>query len=112
MAEWIDALRATCERDSQAAVARRLDVSASTVSQVLSGRYRAATDAIEAKVRGVIMAETVDCPVLGDGLGRDRCRELQRLKPGPTADPVQRMLMTACRTCRHADGAKGGNDDL
>ena len=77
---WVVVLAERCTEERQAAVARRLEVSASMISAVLSNTYTAkggSTAGLEAKVRGAYMGETVDCPVLGE-IGTDRCRTEQR----------------------------------
>ncbi|TIV63290.1 MAG: transcriptional regulator, partial [Mesorhizobium sp.] len=51
----------------------------------------------EQMVRGALMAETVDCPVLGP-LGRNACLDWQAKPFAPTSS--HRMTMhRACKTC-------------
>ncbi|WP_341990334.1 transcriptional regulator [Azorhizobium sp. AG788] len=105
--DWIAALADACQRDTQVAVALRLDVSGSQISQVLAGKYPSALHGLEAKVRGAIMGATVTCPVLSD-IGRDRCMSEQG-KPFSTASSISVRLHRACRAgCPHSR-LKGGH---
>lgn len=103
---WLEALRAACEGSSQAAVARRLAVagdgrypSMAVVNQALSGRYTGNIARLRALVEGVLLAEHVDCPVLGE-LPRQRCLEHQSRKGNfaPT-NPSRVLLFRVCPTC-------------
>jgi len=96
--EWIAELAGACERQSQGQVARQLGYSAAVISQALSRTYRGDMGRLEAAVRGALMHETVECPVVGE-LGRDRCVRNQELPKGPTADPVRRALRRTCPAC-------------
>lgn len=98
--EWMMALKAECNARSQAKVARELGYQASTISQVLSGKYAADTKGIEQAVRGRYLAEMVTCPVLG-ALRRDHCNGHQKRKAVPT-NRLRLRLAQACKTCSHA----------
>jgi hypothetical protein len=93
--DWLRALKAEAERTSQAQVARRLGISASTVNQVLNGVYKADTGRVETLVRGELMNETVACPVLGD-LSKRRCLDVQA-QPFADTNPQRVQLYRACR---------------
>ncbi len=95
--EWIIELEAACEATSQAQVARRLGIADGTVSQLLSGKYGAATNNMQQRIEGALMGRTVVCPVIGE-LRRDVCLDYQGRKAAAT-NPLRVQLATACRTC-------------
>jgi DNA-binding transcriptional regulator YdaS (Cro superfamily) len=92
---WLAALRLACEKDSQAAVARRLGLSPATISQVLKGTYKADLSGVEQRVRGAILGETVDCPILGD-IRRHVCLDWQA-KPFAATNEQRVRMFRACR---------------
>lgn len=97
--DWVAALAAACEARSQGLVAARVGYSAAAVSQVLGGKYRGDLGRVEAAVRGALMGEEVECPVLG-WIGRDQCMREQRRAAGSSrGDPVRRALAKACPGC-------------
>lgn len=103
MSDWLQALAAACEapESSQAAIARRLGISASTVNQVLHGKYQGDMARIEALVRGELMDETLICPVAGE-ITKSRCQGIQKL-PKAATNPQRLALWHACRNgCPHS----------
>lgn len=101
--DWIEALAAEVARvGSQTAVARSLGYSPSAISSVLSGRYAANMTAIEAAVRGRLMATTVECPVVGE-LAVDQCQRHQK-EPWAPHNPQRIAFYKACRSggCPHS----------
>jgi len=94
--DWIDILRAESARTSQSRVGQRIGYSATVVSRVLAGDYKGDTGSVEDAVRGALMGETVDCPVIGD-IPRNRCIEHQRKEFGAT-NPMRVQLYRACRS--------------
>ena len=101
MSDWIDTLRAEAERTSQGRTGTKIGYSATVVSRVLAGDYRGDLGSVEASVRGALMGESVDCPVIGD-LPRNRCIEHQRREFAAT-NPMRVQLYRACRGgCRHS----------
>lgn len=105
-AEWMAVLQAECSREgsSQARVAEKLRngsprgfPSASTLNQVLKGKYEGDLKRIQALVEGAFMGKTVKCPVLGE-LARNRCMEHQT-KPFAATNPMRVQLYHACKTC-------------
>ncbi|WP_053239939.1 helix-turn-helix domain-containing protein [Pleomorphomonas koreensis] len=78
------------------ALAQRIGVSASTLSQVLSGTYNAKVDRVREAVRGALMGVTVTCPALHQAIGREACIKHQRT-PLSTASPSSVRLYHACR---------------
>lgn len=108
--DWLGALRAECERTSQARVAVRIGVSPGTVSQVLSGNYGADTARIARRVRGALLGETVECPVALE-MPLHKCQEIQERKAGAGGNPIYARAQLCCRgigpwadagPCRHA----------
>lgn len=84
MSDWLEALMKECRRTSQAQAARRLRVSPAMVNLVLKGKYPAATRQLEVRVRGILLGETVNCPVQGE-LPVNLCQENQTMPNGPLA---------------------------
>lgn len=114
---WLGALRAECERTSQAQAAQRIGCSGTTVSQVLSGSYAASPIRIERRVRGELMGAQCNCPVMGDVSTRV-CQDVQERTPGKhgagIGNPQHAQAWHACRgsgrfaragQCPHFNGA-------
>lgn len=95
-AEWVTVLRGEVGRTSQRQVAKRLGVSAASISLVLSGQYPASTEALEQRVRGELMSECVECPVLGE-IDRRWCLDWQQ-KPFAATNPMRVKVWRACRS--------------
>lgn len=115
--DWLGALRAECQRTTQAQAAARIGVSETTTSQVLSGSYKANPIRIERRVRGVLMAAMCECPVMGDVSTRV-CQDVQERQPGKggtgIGNPQHAQAWHACRgsgrfakagQCLHFNGA-------
>ncbi len=96
--DWIEALAAACDAATGRAVARRLGVSPAAVSRVLANAYGDMAR-MERRVRGILMARAVACPVLGD-IDAAACREHQD-RPYTPINPTFVRLFRACRTCPH-----------
>jgi DNA-binding transcriptional regulator YdaS (Cro superfamily) len=114
-ADWLAVLRAQVQRTSQTRMALKLGVSTSVVSQVLSGTYKANTLRLERRVRGVLMGEGVECPVLWD-LPMQACQDLQERR-GSLSNEHQQQAWFCCRgagrfedrgPCIHFNGAGAG----
>lgn len=96
--DWLTVLRRACEEASQAAVARRLGVSASVVNQALQEKYKGNLATLRSKVEGVLMEHVVDCPVLGE-MAKHKCLEHQgRPRQFVTVNPLYVRLYRACRS--------------
>lgn len=93
--DWNDVLRAECDRTSQAAVAERIGMSATVICQVLKGTYPGNVSNVRKRVEGALMAQTVDCPVLG-ALPRHECLDHQQRKFAATNG----QRVTLWRACR------------
>jgi len=96
MSDWTDILRAESERTSQSRAGTRIGYSSTVVCRVLAGDYTGDVGSVEDAVRGALMGETVDCPVIGD-IPRNRCIEHQR-KPFAATNPMRVSLWRACRS--------------
>jgi transcriptional regulator with XRE-family HTH domain len=83
----------------QAEVARRLGISAAAISQVLSGKYQAAPDAILKRVIEVFGGISVECPVLGE-IPLSQCSG-ERKKPFAATSHQRVSLWKACQKCAH-----------
>lgn len=81
----------------QAEVARRLEVSAAAISQLLAGKYQASPDNILKRVIEVFGGLSVDCPVLGD-IPLSRCAD-ERKKPFAAVNHQAVALWKACQGC-------------
>jgi DNA-binding transcriptional regulator YdaS (Cro superfamily) len=93
--DWLAALREACRQTSQAAIAKRLGLSAATISQVLAGKYPGDLAAIETRVRGELLRETVPCPLLGD-ITKRKCQDWQK-KPFAATNEFRVMMYRKCR---------------
>lgn len=115
---WLGALRAECDRTNQSQAATRLGVSDTTVSQVLTGNYKASTLRIERRVRGELMGEECECPVMGD-VSLRVCQDVQERSLGKGSpgigNPQHAMAWHACRgsgrftangACPHFNGGR------
>ncbi len=93
----MDLLRAKCEETTQAAVARQLEYSASTINQALKGSYQGDLTNLLARVEEVFGKSTVICPVLGQ-ITLGKCAEHRR-RPFAATNPLRVQLYRACQTC-------------
>jgi hypothetical protein len=109
--DWIHALAKEVDATSQNRTAARLECSASMVSAVLGKTYKARTDTIEERVRGVLMSKIVACPMLGE-IGAHLCQTWRaRQRKGTGSNSFHIRMAAACRACpRNAD--KKGSDDV
>jgi len=108
--DWVETLARACDDRSQATVARLLGVSPALVSGVLRASYRGSMEAAEQRVRGVLMAATVVCPVVGE-LATDACLRHQRT-PWAPHNPGRIAFYRACRGgCPHATQIGGRDAD-
>ncbi|MEB3421912.1 hypothetical protein ACFSDD_09060 [Salipiger marinus] len=103
--DWIETLARECDRTSQNQVAQRLGRSASLVSNVLRNKYGAGLEAVEDVVRGALMAETFDCPVLGE-IGKQKCRFWRaRARTFENVNSQAVTMYRACNRCPRHIGA-------
>lgn len=80
-------------------VADELGVSSAVVSTLRKDKYQGNVQAMEQRIRGQFMAETVRCPVMGT-LSTRSCLDNQEL-PMAFTNPVRAALGRACKTCAH-----------
>lgn len=95
--EWVVTLAEACDRTSQNAIARKLNYSGSVVSAVINRTYKGGYDTVEQAVRGSLLAETHDCPVLGE-LPKNDC--LGHQKKAGKFQPTSAMRVQLYRACR------------
>lgn len=101
--DWIEELAKFATATSAAAAARRIGLKgATTVSQIISGKYGAKDwGAIEARVRGALMRETVMCPVL-DEITKAHCLD-EQAKDFTGTSQARTALYRECRSgCPHS----------
>ncbi|WP_041794064.1 hypothetical protein [Pararhodospirillum photometricum] len=101
---WLVLLRAEAERSSIAAAARRVGVSRSAASSLLSGTYPAtSTAAMAARVLAALDVRV--CPGLGGEVAPEVCADWRDKAWALVATNGQRVAMyRACRACPHWEG--------
>ena len=109
--DWVEELAKFATATSGVMAAKRIGMSASLVSSICKARYTARDlAAVEARVRGALMNESVDCPVLGE-IGRDYCLDEQK-KRHVGSSAVRTALFHACRSaCQHSRLKSDGGHD-
>jgi len=99
--DWVLVLAKECDLTSQRRVADRIGMSATVINRILSNSYGASLDPLEERIRGKLMAKTIECPVLGE-IGSDRCIREQGL-PLTYQNPLRLRVYAACRGgCQHS----------
>jgi hypothetical protein len=99
--DWVEVLRAQCEKTSQSAVSRELNYSPAVINQVLKGTYKGNLSTVELAVKGLFMDGIVDCPVVGE-VASNICLNYQKL-PFAAINPLRVQLYKACRSgCPHS----------
>lgn len=93
--DWVEELAKFAMATSGAAAAKRIGMSPSVVTSVCRARYSGDLAAVEARVRGALMNESVDCPVLGE-IARDYCLDEQK-KRHVGSSAARTALFHACR---------------
>ncbi len=101
--DWVLALAGACERETHRDVAARVGYSHTVVGQVIRNKYPKSLERIETAVRGALMSENVECPVLGE-IGKQVCvRQQARKDSALGANPDHVKLFRACRDgCPHS----------
>jgi DNA-binding transcriptional regulator YdaS (Cro superfamily) len=97
--EWIIVLAEVCDRAGQTAIAKKLGVSSTVISQALSNTYPSPLASLERRVRGELMNETVPCPVLAE-ITKRRCMDEQS-KPYAATNALRVELRRACPRCQN-----------
>lgn len=103
---WVLALARACDAASLAEVGKRIGYSGAAVSQTINRKYQGDLAAVEKAARGVLLAEKLDCPVLGLIAAND-CLAHQR-QGFTTASPQAVRLAMACPNCTHRQGGTHG----
>jgi hypothetical protein len=94
--DWILQLANLADTVGLSGCEKRINYSRSAISSVLNGKYaKGDMGRFESMVRGALMAETVECPVLGQ-IGRDRCLNEQN-EPFRATSSFRAQLYHACR---------------
>lgn len=93
--DWVLLLAEEVQRTSLVAVGKRLRLSGSLISQVISRKYNGNMNAISEKVRGAFMGLEVICPVRGE-IPRDYCLAEQKMKLAATSS-IRMRVYHACR---------------
>ncbi|MEM6726905.1 MAG: hypothetical protein AAF618_00270 [Pseudomonadota bacterium] len=105
MPEWVAVMITACEASSQAKVARRLGVTGGALSQITFAKYQANLAAMEDRVRAVLMATDVECPVLRQISSAD-CLEWRReVRTLTSTHPIHIRMHRACAVCPHNPAA-------
>lgn len=100
--DWIEELAKFASQFTGAAAARKCGLSSSTVTQIIGNSYKAKDwGAIEARVRGELMRETVMCPVL-DEITKGQCLD-EQAKDFTGTSAIRTSVWRACRSgCPHS----------
>lgn len=106
--DWVEGLAHQCMATSQNQVAKRLERSASLVSNVLGNRYPGDMKAVEELYRGVFEAAVVECPAMGS-IPLDQCRHWRgKSRKLNNTNSRNVMMFRACRRCPQNTG---GSDE-
>ena len=106
--DWIVALACACDRTSQSAVARMLGMNSGYVSYALRNQRPQYHRPVEDAVRGKLMGETVECPVLGE-VDQALCARHRKSRIRPIG-PEQKRLRATCPGCIHNTNRKEETD--
>lgn len=95
--DWLIELARFADAEGLGGAAKKINYSRSAISNVINGKYHGGDLArVESMVRGALMAETVECPVIGT-IGRDRCLTEQK-EPFRATSAYRAQLFHACRS--------------
>jgi uncharacterized protein involved in cysteine biosynthesis len=99
--DWVLELARAAMDTNQTAVAKRIGYSSSVVSQAISNTYNGDIARVETRVRGALLKEKVNCPVLVQ-VARHDCLDWQK-KPWAPTSGLRVKLYRACRSgCPHS----------
>jgi len=102
--EWVIVLAETADRTTQTSIAKRLGVSPTVINQALRNTYPSPLTKLEQKVRGELMGQMVDCPVLGEITTR-KCIDTQG-RPYAATNALRVELRRACPRCPNSAANK------
>lgn len=94
--DWLQMLRDAVAATSQTVIANRLDLSRTTVSLVLSGKYPGRTDRVAERVLRVF--GQVQCTHTGQPIELTVCVSWAARRP-PLNNPLELSHWRTCRTC-------------
>lgn len=102
MPDWVTALASECARTSQGEAGRRIGYTGSVVNQVLKNAYKGSLRRVEYQVRGLLMGQTVDCPLDFEPLPQASCVFVQEISfDKKRAMPNAAAYQAKCPTCPH-----------
>ena len=108
-ADWLIELANLADRDGLAGAEKIIGYSRSAISNVLNNKYQKGdTGRVEQMVRGILMSETVDCPVLG-AMARNVCLDWQK-RPYTDASALHIRMHRACKVCPNSRQRKEDGD--
>lgn len=93
---WLTLLEQAVDASNITQVAIKLDVSRTTISLVLAGKYPAKTDKIAIRVLDIY--GRIACPFLGVDIVQAECR-IHRSSAVPTSSPRAMQHWRACQSC-------------
>ncbi|MBY6223592.1 helix-turn-helix domain-containing protein [Ferrimonas balearica] len=96
MSNWIEVLAEQAKQHGQKAVADKLGLSRTTISQVINRKYPGDLARVQALVEGAYMDKAVACPVLGC-LPLNECL-IHQANKRTTGSPIRIKLYRACRS--------------
>jgi hypothetical protein len=103
---WVEALATHADKVGLGGAEQTIGYSRSALSSVINAKYPGDLGRIEQIVRGALMSEKVDCPVLGE-IGRDHCL-IEQSEPFRATSALRAQLFHACRSgCPNARKTKG-----
>lgn len=95
---WLTLLRSAVSATSQADVARRLDLSRTSISLVLAGKYPGKTDRVAARVLRIL--GQVKCTHTAELVTATVCLDFAARRP-PVNNPLKLLHWRACQSCPH-----------
>lgn len=109
--DWVEELAKLATQTTGVHAAKKIGLSSSIVTSVCRAKYTGDLAAVEARVRGALMGDEVDCPGAGSPIRRDRCLREQKT-PFNASSPHRVAMYHACRSgCAHSRlKSEGGAD--
>lgn len=99
--EWVVELAIYADVYGLRIAAENIGYSLAVISTVIANKYRGDMRRVETRVRGVVMGETVKCPLL-DEMPRHLCLDWQK-KPFAATSSLRVQMFHACREgCRYS----------